>query len=123
MEVILEWADINMVQYKLHLRPIHQWIIATQHLKQSSHFECDSNYLFVYLRARGRIATNKVASNNHTTDKMASNNEAVLVDEKGRNMSDLSINKEEAGIVEEHIDHAAERAYGTSQSLFSEVQS
>jgi hypothetical protein len=54
---------------------------------------------------------------------MASDNQAVLVDEKGRNMSDLSINKEEAGIVEEHFDHASERAYGTFQSLSSEAQS
>jgi hypothetical protein len=40
----------------------------------------------------------------------------VLVDEKGRNMSNSSITKEEAGIVEEHFDTAAERAYGTFKS-------
>jgi hypothetical protein len=54
---------------------------------------------------------------------MASDNQAVLVDEKGRNMSDLSINKAEAGVVEEHFDHAAERAYGTSKSPSSKAQS
>jgi hypothetical protein len=44
---------------------------------------------------------------------MAVNTHAVTMDEKNPRISDSSLSKEEAGIVEEHFDKVTERAYGT----------
>lgn len=45
---------------------------------------------------------------------MSVDNQKIVVDEKGCNMSDTSLTKQEVGTVENHFDQAAERAYGTA---------
>jgi len=48
---------------------------------------------------------------------MTVDTQTVIMDEKNPRTSDSSLTKEEAGIVEEQWDKAAERAYGTLPSL------
>lgn len=50
---------------------------------------------------------------------MAVDTNTTVVDEKGGRLSVSSTSKEEAGIVEEHYDHAIERAYGMYQPHIS----
>ena len=50
---------------------------------------------------------------------MAIDTQTVIMDEKNPRTSDTSLSKEEAGIVEEQWDKAAERAYGTLPPLCS----
>tara|TARA_R110002003_G_scaffold206_2_gene15753 strand:- start:3124 stop:3570 length:447 start_codon:yes stop_codon:yes gene_type:complete len=47
---------------------------------------------------------------------MSVEGQKIVLGEKDRSMSDTSLSKEEAGIVEVHFDKAAERAYGKSCS-------
>ena len=44
---------------------------------------------------------------------MAVEMKSTETDAKDRRMSENSMSKEEAGVVEEHLDYAVERAYGT----------
>jgi hypothetical protein len=44
---------------------------------------------------------------------MAVDMKSTVTDGKDRRMSGNSMSKEQAGVVEEHFDEAAERAYGT----------